>query len=432
MSAVNNAAATTRTTRHPRAWLRRRGHGAPRGLGHDDGRPRRVARAGGGGGREPDARERPLLLPLHLLPRAERRAVRARDPRPGFATDEPADKLGERLSLPPPSSTCASAWSRPDAAAEPARDERNPSSLGTAPGRRQASRGLLVLFHGAAPTRTTFSRCSTCSIPSGSSSASRHAGRPPARGGTRVGARGSRDARPGLPADLRGGLELARPARSRGGNPAREDGARRLLAGRRDDVRARPRQGPPAAGSADLAQRLIPSVPGFELDLEPPLAPLAIGHGTYDPVIGVEWGRRARAQFEETVPPPLPEYPLPHAIEPGFVVELRDWLPQALAAAPGEGERGGGGEEGVRIRGGGGVGRWGGQWGGREIWDGGGVGEGWVRGWVEGWWAGGVGGGGGVRGWVEGGGRGRGGGRGSWGGGGGGPAPNRLWRRAKS
>ena len=79
----------------------------------------------------------------------------------------------------------------------------------------------------------------------------------------------------------------------------------------------------------------VPSVPGFELDLEPPLPPLAVGHGTYDPVIGVEWGRKASALFEETGADLLyREYPLPHAIDPRFAVELRDWLAERLAAAP--------------------------------------------------------------------------------------------------
>jgi phospholipase/carboxylesterase len=77
----------------------------------------------------------------------------------------------------------------------------------------------------------------------------------------------------------------------------------------------------------------VPTVPGFELDLTPPLPPVAIGHGTHDPIIGVEWGRRAKAFFEEAEADLIyREYPLPHAIEPRFLVELRPWLAQALAA----------------------------------------------------------------------------------------------------
>jgi len=79
----------------------------------------------------------------------------------------------------------------------------------------------------------------------------------------------------------------------------------------------------------------IPRVPGFELDLEPPLPPVAIGHGTYDPVIGVEWGRQAKALLEEAGADVIcREYPLPHTIEPGFLLELRPWLTDALAVRP--------------------------------------------------------------------------------------------------
>jgi phospholipase/carboxylesterase len=75
----------------------------------------------------------------------------------------------------------------------------------------------------------------------------------------------------------------------------------------------------------------VPSVPGLELDLTPPFPPIAIGHGIYDPIIGVEWGRRAKALLERAGADPIyREYPLPHAVEPGFLVELRPWLADAL------------------------------------------------------------------------------------------------------
>ena len=38
----------------------------------------------------------------------------------------------------------------------------------------------------------------------------------------------------------------------------------------------------------------IPTVDGWEPDLEPPFPPIAIVHGTYDPVIPVEFARGAR------------------------------------------------------------------------------------------------------------------------------------------
>ena len=78
----------------------------------------------------------------------------------------------------------------------------------------------------------------------------------------------------------------------------------------------------------------IPTVRGFSLDLAPPLPPVAIGHGIYDPVIGVEWGRRARDMLEEAGAEVLfRESPLPHAVDPRFLQELRAWLPVPARAA---------------------------------------------------------------------------------------------------
>jgi phospholipase/carboxylesterase len=71
----------------------------------------------------------------------------------------------------------------------------------------------------------------------------------------------------------------------------------------------------------------MPSVPGYELDLSPPLPPVAIGHGTLDPVIGVEWGRRARAVLEAAGADVLyRETPMYHQIDPEFVREVSEWL----------------------------------------------------------------------------------------------------------
>jgi phospholipase/carboxylesterase len=70
----------------------------------------------------------------------------------------------------------------------------------------------------------------------------------------------------------------------------------------------------------------IPTVDGFELDLTE-IPPYALGHGTVDPVISVEFSRQARALLEEHGASVLyEEYPLPHAIDPGFLTQLRAWL----------------------------------------------------------------------------------------------------------
>jgi phospholipase/carboxylesterase len=77
----------------------------------------------------------------------------------------------------------------------------------------------------------------------------------------------------------------------------------------------------------------VPTVPGFELDLERPLPPVAIGHGRFDPIMEVEWGRSARKLLEgaggEVV---YRESPLPHAIDRAFAVELASWIARAVPA----------------------------------------------------------------------------------------------------
>jgi phospholipase/carboxylesterase len=86
--------------------------------------------------------------------------------------------------------------------------------------------------------------------------------------------------------------------------------------------------GRPRPAALIALSSFIPTVDGFELDLgQSP--PVAIGHGTYDPIISVEFGRRARQQLEEAGGSVLyHEYPLAHAIDPTFFVELRGWLAQ--------------------------------------------------------------------------------------------------------
>lgn len=80
----------------------------------------------------------------------------------------------------------------------------------------------------------------------------------------------------------------------------------------------------------------MPTVDDFELDLETRAGlPVAVGHGEYDPIIGVEWGRDARERLTEaSVDLTYREYPLPHAVDPGYLTEIsRDWVPAALARA---------------------------------------------------------------------------------------------------
>jgi phospholipase/carboxylesterase len=82
---------------------------------------------------------------------------------------------------------------------------------------------------------------------------------------------------------------------------------------------------PRPAGIMALSS-FIPAVDGFELADATGL-PVAIGHGTYDPVIGVEFGREARDRLTEAgAEVTYRESPMPHAIDPGFLRELPDWV----------------------------------------------------------------------------------------------------------
>jgi phospholipase/carboxylesterase len=68
----------------------------------------------------------------------------------------------------------------------------------------------------------------------------------------------------------------------------------------------------------------IPTVEGWEADLEPPFPPIAIAHGSYDPVIPVEFGRDARARLESAGADVLYlESPIEHSIDPQTVLQLR-------------------------------------------------------------------------------------------------------------
>jgi len=83
---------------------------------------------------------------------------------------------------------------------------------------------------------------------------------------------------------------------------------------------------PRPAGIAALSG-FIPTVDGLEIDLERALPPVAIGHGAYDPVIGVEWGRRAKETLERAGGKVLyRESPLPHTVDPSFLADLVPWL----------------------------------------------------------------------------------------------------------
>jgi phospholipase/carboxylesterase len=77
----------------------------------------------------------------------------------------------------------------------------------------------------------------------------------------------------------------------------------------------------------------MPTVEDFELDLSPPLPPFAIGHGTHDPVISVEWGRKAKELLQDAGAEVLyRESPMPHSVDPAYLEELQPWLADVIRA----------------------------------------------------------------------------------------------------
>jgi phospholipase/carboxylesterase len=73
----------------------------------------------------------------------------------------------------------------------------------------------------------------------------------------------------------------------------------------------------------------IPTVESLELDLRGRGGlPVAIGHGTYDPVIPVAFGREAHVRLEQAgLDVTWRESPIEHTIDPAYLAELREWLP---------------------------------------------------------------------------------------------------------
>lgn len=110
--------------------------------------------------------------------------------------------------------------------------------------------------------------------------------------------------------------------------------AGRLLTGRGDVLRAWTGPRAPLAGRDPRAQRIHPQCAGFELALEDRTAlPVAIGHGSVDPVIPVQLGQQAsRLLAEAGLQVTYRESPIGHGVDLRLLAELRPWLVAAIAA----------------------------------------------------------------------------------------------------
>ena len=93
-------------------------------------------------------------------------------------------------------------------------------------------------------------------------------------------------------------------------------------------------KGRPSPAGLLAMSGFIPEVEGFALDLARPGLPIAITHGTLDPIIGVEFARAARQRLEAAGNRLLyRESPVGHGIDPAVLPDLREWLRAAVDLA---------------------------------------------------------------------------------------------------
>lgn len=94
--------------------------------------------------------------------------------------------------------------------------------------------------------------------------------------------------------------------------------------------------GRPAPAALLALSGFIPDVDGFEPDLRRRQDyPVAIGHGSLDPVIDVGFARSARdALLGAGAAVTYRESPIAHGVDPDFLRALRPWLRRAIAAPP--------------------------------------------------------------------------------------------------
>ena len=95
--------------------------------------------------------------------------------------------------------------------------------------------------------------------------------------------------------------------------------------------------GRPAPAGILALSGFMPAVPGFELDLSGREGfRVAIGHGSEDPVISVEFSRAARRRLEQAGANVLyRESPMMHGVDPHFLPVLRSWLGHVMHAVAG-------------------------------------------------------------------------------------------------
>jgi phospholipase/carboxylesterase len=74
----------------------------------------------------------------------------------------------------------------------------------------------------------------------------------------------------------------------------------------------------------------VPTVQGWELDEELDGYPAALGHGTFDPIIEVGFGREAKERLERAGANVVwRESPIQHTIDPDYLADLQEFVARA-------------------------------------------------------------------------------------------------------
>lgn len=92
-------------------------------------------------------------------------------------------------------------------------------------------------------------------------------------------------------------------------------------------------KGRPRPAAIVALSGFIPTAPGWELDEELDGYPVALGHGTQDPIIDVGYGREAKERLESAgADVTWRESPVQHTIDPDYVEDLRGFVARAVGA----------------------------------------------------------------------------------------------------
>ena len=86
-------------------------------------------------------------------------------------------------------------------------------------------------------------------------------------------------------------------------------------------------KGRPRPAGVVALSGFIPTVEGWELDEELDGYPVAVGHGTFDPILEVALGREAKERLERAgADVTWRESPVQHTLDPEFLPELREFV----------------------------------------------------------------------------------------------------------